>query len=70
MPQIDGSFYEWFISSDIINKEDRKAYLLNLIDDSTNTIELIFDKQETTKCASLLLWKWIQKYGIPLNIAG
>jgi hypothetical protein len=49
----------------IINKEDRKACLLNLVDDNTNIIELLFDKQETTKCASLLLWKWIRKYGIP-----
>jgi transposase len=68
MLQIDGSFHEWFISSNIVNKEDRKACLINLIDDNTNTIELMFDKQETTKCASLLLWKWIQKYGIPQSI--
>jgi hypothetical protein len=29
---------------------------------------ILFDKQETTKRASLLLWKWIKKYGIPLSI--
>jgi transposase len=68
MLQIDGSFHEWFIGKDITNKEDRKACLLNLIDDNTNIIELLFDKQETTKCASLLLWQWIKKYGIPQNI--
>jgi transposase len=68
MLQIDGSFHEWFTSQNIVNKEDKKACLLNLIDDNTNIIELMFDKQETTKCASLLLWKWIQKYGIPQSI--
>jgi hypothetical protein len=68
MLQIDGSFHRWFISKDITNKEEGKACLLNLIDDTTNTIELLFDKQETTKCASLLLWQWIKKYGIPLSI--
>jgi hypothetical protein len=68
MLQIDGSFHDWFISEDLTNKEDRKACLLNLIDDSTNVNMILFDKQETTKCASLLLWKWIQKYGIPLGI--
>jgi transposase len=68
MLQIDGSIHEWFISPDITNKEERKVCLINLIDDTTNIIELMFDKQETTKCASLLLWKWIQKYGIPLSI--
>jgi transposase len=68
MLQIDGSFHEWFISPNITNKEDRKVCLLSLIDDATNTMELMFDKQETTKCASLLLWKWIKKYGIPLSI--
>ncbi|MDR2760367.1 MAG: ISNCY family transposase [Rickettsiales bacterium] len=68
MLQIDGSFHEWFIGSSVVNKEDRKACLINLADDATNTIELLFDKQETTKCASLLLWKWIKKYGIPQSI--
>jgi hypothetical protein len=68
MLQIDGSFHEWFVSSNITNKEERKACLINLIDDNTNIVELMFDKQETTKCASLLLWKWIQKYGIPQSI--
>jgi hypothetical protein len=68
MLQIDGSFHEWFSSLDIVDKKDRKACLLNIIDDNTNIIELMFDKEETMKCASLLLWKWVQKYGIPQSI--
>ncbi|MDR2760256.1 MAG: hypothetical protein LBB09_00205, partial [Rickettsiales bacterium] len=68
MPQIDGSFYEWFISSDIINKEDKKACLINLIDDGANTNLMLFDKQETMVCACRVLWLWIQKYEIPQSI--
>jgi transposase len=68
MLQIDGTFHEWFISPGITEKEDRKACLLNLIDDSISINLILFDKQETMKCACLLLWKWINKYGIPQSI--
>jgi hypothetical protein len=69
MLQIDGSFSEWFITKErIMNKEDRKACLLNLVDDNTSIIELMFAKQETMKCACLLLEKWINKYGVPYSL--
>jgi transposase len=58
MLQIDGTFHDWFILNK--DKNQRKACLINLIDDNTNIIELMFDTQETIKCACLLLWKWIK----------
>ncbi|MDR0571872.1 MAG: hypothetical protein LBG48_03410, partial [Rickettsiales bacterium] len=47
-------FHEWFINTNSTNKEDRKACLLNLIDDNTNIIELMFDKQERFDYATLV----------------
>jgi transposase len=67
MLQIDGSFHKWF-SSEELKDEDRKACLINLIDDSTNTNLMLFDKQETMICACKILWSWICKYGIPQSI--
>ncbi|HSQ97451.1 MAG TPA: hypothetical protein VLL98_01900 [Rickettsiales bacterium] len=68
MLQIDGTFHKWFITDEIKFDNDRKACLLNLIDDATNINELLFDKQETMNCACLVLWNWIKKYGIPYSI--
>jgi transposase len=67
MLQIDGSFHKWFTSEEL-KEEDRKACLINLIDDSTNTNLMLFDKQETMLCACKVLWLWICKYGIPQSI--
>ena len=60
MLQIDGSFHQWFSA--------QKTCLINLIDDATNQNMCLFDEQETSAGAALLLWKWIQKYGIPQSI--
>lgn len=70
MLQIDGTFHKWFITDEIKfdNENNRKACLINLIDDATNVNELLFDKQETMNCACLVLWNWIKKYGIPYSI--
>jgi hypothetical protein len=59
MLQIDGTFHRWFTSEEDNNitmkEEDRKACLINLIDDATNTNLMLFDKQETMICACRLL---------------
>lgn len=55
--QIDGSFHNWF--------GDGKACLMNIVDDSTTTAELHFDKQETIESACLCAWRWITAYGVP-----
>jgi transposase len=67
MLQIDGSFHRWFTSEEL-KDEDRKACLINLIDDSTNVNLMLFDKQETMTCACKVLWLWLCKYGIPQSI--
>jgi transposase len=67
MLQIDGTFHRWFTSEEL-KEEDRKACLINLIDDSANTNLMLFDKQETMICACKVLWLWICKYGIPQSI--
>jgi transposase len=56
--QIDGSFDWWF--------GDRKACLINIVDDATNTAELHFDKQETIESACQAAWRWIAAYGVPV----
>lgn len=57
--QMDGSFHAWF--------EDRgeRATLMSLIDDATNTSLAILAEMETTESALQVLWKWIERYGLP-----
>ena len=57
--QMDGSHHNWF--------EDRGdvCCLMNMVDDATGKTLSLFDEQETTAAAMMLLWKWIDKYGIP-----
>lgn len=62
MIQIDGSHHKWF------ENNGEKACLMNMIDDSTNTTLSLMAKEETTEVAMLLLWSWIDKYGIPMSI--
>ncbi|GHU27163.1 hypothetical protein FACS1894152_3350 [Bacilli bacterium] len=68
MLQLDGSFHDWFTGDKIANKKDGEACILNLIDDSTSVNMIRFDRQETSECASLLLWDWICLYGVPYSI--
>jgi transposase len=69
MLQIDGTFHRWFTTENAdLEEKGRKACLINLIDDSTNTNLMLFDKQETMICACKVLWLWIQRYGIPRSI--
>lgn len=57
--QFDGSHHEWF--------EDRggKCCLMNMVDDATGTSLSFLCQQETTVAAMMLLWAWIERYGIP-----
>jgi hypothetical protein len=67
MLQIDDSFHRRFDNEEL-KEEDKKACLINLIDDNSNTNLMLFDKQETMVCACRVLWLWICKYGIPQSI--
>ena len=57
--QMDGSHHEWF--------EDRRGAccLMNMVDDATGKTLSLLDEQETTAGAMTLLWRWIERYGIP-----
>ena len=57
--QMDGSPHKWF--------EDRAKVccLMNMVDDATGKTLGLLDEQETTAGAMTLLWRWIDKYGIP-----
>lgn len=60
--QMDGSHHQWF--------EDRapRCCLMNMVDDATGRSQALFDEQETTRAAMTLLWKWIERYGIPMAL--
>ncbi|MBN2547245.1 MAG: ISNCY family transposase [Spirochaetes bacterium] len=62
MIQLDGSHHQWF------ENNVKKSCLMNMIDDSTNTTLSLMAQEETTEAAMLLLWSWIDKYGIPMSI--
>jgi len=60
--QIDCCFDYWF------GRDNPKACLINLIDDATSYNLCYFDSQKTIRATTLLLWKWIKKFGIPQSI--
>lgn len=57
--QIDGSHHNWF------GPEQPKACLMNMVDDATGTTLSMMAEQETTAAAMLLVWKWVELYGVP-----
>jgi len=61
MLQIDGSIHHWF-------EDDRQDCLMEFVDDATGTTMALFDHGETTIITMKVLYKWIEKYGIPLSI--
>lgn len=60
--QMDGSHHQWF------EGRGEKCCLMNLVDDATGKTLSIFSEEETTEAAMVLLWRWIEKYGIPRAI--
>jgi len=57
--QIDGSIHDWFESG-------TKSCLLNMVDDATSKTCSMLDHGETTRVVFLTIWKWMERYGIPL----
>jgi transposase len=57
--QIDGSIHDWL-------EEGRTRCLLNMVDDATGKTLAHMESGETTRCVFLVIWKWIERYGIPL----
>jgi hypothetical protein len=60
--QMDGSPHGWF------EERAETCCLMNMVDDATSTTLGRLDEQETTAGAMELLWKWIDKYGIPVAL--
>ena len=57
--QMDGSHHNWF------GRKHAKACLMNMVDDATSCTMGSMDHQETIEAAMIILWRWIEKYGIP-----
>lgn len=58
--QMDGSHHEWFEQ-----RAPGRCCLLKLIDDASSKRMVRFSEQETIFAAMELLWKWIDRYGLP-----
>jgi transposase len=59
--QMDGSIHDWF-------DEGKHSCLLNIVDDATGKTLAVMDSGETTFVIFRALWKWIEKYGVPLAV--
>ena len=57
--QMDGSHHNWF------GRQHAKSCLMNMVDDATGRTMGSLDHQETTEAAMIILWRWIEKYGVP-----
>ena len=60
--QMDGSHHNWF------GREKEKSCLMNMVDDATGKTLGLMDHQETTEAAMRLLWRWIERYGVPMAL--
>ncbi len=57
--QMDGSHHQWF------EQRAPKSCLMNMVDDATGTSQALMAAEETSFAAMELLWRWIERYGIP-----
>ena len=57
--QLDGSHHRWF------GPHQRQCCLMNMVDDATGVSLALLAEQETTAAAMGLLWRWIERYGVP-----
>ena len=57
--QLDGSFEAW------LEERGPEGCLMNLVDDATNTTLCRLGEQETIWAAVGVLWRWIERYGVP-----
>ena len=60
--QMDGSHHAWF------GPERPQACLMNMVDDATGATLGLMDHHETTEAAMRLLWRWIERHGIPMAL--
>ena len=57
--QMDGSHHPWF------GEGHPSACLMNMVDDATGATMALMAEDETAEAAMRLLWRWIERYGIP-----
>jgi transposase len=60
--QLDGSLHRWF------GKDFPEACLLNMVDDATGRTLSLLLEHESTEGAMRLLWRWIERFGVPLAL--
>jgi len=60
--QFDGSHHDWF------EGRGPECCLINCVDDSTGKVYLKFAVSENTQDVLLILWEYVNKYGIPRSI--
>jgi transposase len=60
--QLDGSHHKWF------EKRGPKCCLMNMVDDARGTTLSLLAPEETSFAAMELLWRWIERYGIPQSL--
>lgn len=59
MIQLDGSQHRWF------GRHEPEACLMNMVDDATGTTLSLMTENESMDGAMRLLWRWIERYGVP-----
>ncbi|MCC7308439.1 MAG: ISNCY family transposase [Acidobacteria bacterium] len=62
MVQMDGSHHRWF------GDRGEQCCLMVMIDDATGRRMSLMSKQETTEAAMRILWRWIDRYGVPKSL--
>ncbi len=62
MLQLDGSQHRWF------GKHQPEACLLNMVDDATGKTLSLMVEGESTEGAMRLLWRWIERFGVPMAL--
>lgn len=60
--QLDGSHHRWF------EERGPKCCLMNMVDDAQGTTLSLLAAEETSFAAMDLLWRWIERYGIPRSL--
>jgi transposase len=60
--QLDGSHHKWF------EERGPQCCLMNMVDDAQGTTLSLLAAEETSFAAMELLWRWIDRYGIPQSL--
>ena len=62
MLQLDGSQHRWF------GRHQPETCLLNMVDDATGRTLSLMVEHESTEGAMRLLWRWIERFGVPMAL--